>query len=524
MRPLLRHSAGLSIALLALIGLVQGQAGSASPAAGELQWRFSVKANTKASSTITAHNICRRPHEFEVVTQDLPVFMRLLAEPAFQVQPRTDHLFPVQFDATGLSPGLHEARVVIKCLTCHNEKTCSQDFQTLHIYMTVEAAPQIFESSRVLVTIRRGSEDMQATASSLAMAYGMKVEDISELDSLKSALIAYSLPAGADVLAKVAELESHSLTAQPDFLYSASALGQATEVPLPPAQLQYGPKLIRVDRLRGSLTGKGVKVALIDTGVDANHPSLQGRIVMQTDVTGRGFTADAHGTMLAGIIAATARGGTGIAGIAPDAEILSVKACHPLAPQGLPAQCWSGTLAKGLDFAIAKKVALINMSLGGPGGVEDKLLKQMVDAAAGRGMVVVAAAGNDGPQGKPGFPAALPNVVAVTAVDSQEQLYAIATTGDFVDLAAPGVEILSTSPGGKYLVSSGTSLAAAFVSGIAALVLEQQPGISPQALQSLLERTAKHLGRPGKDPQFGSGLVDACAAVAELRGNRNLCH
>jgi subtilisin family serine protease len=532
MRSAPRPFTGLLVALLALASLARAQERPATTAGGEFEWRFTIKANQTATSSISAQNICRQRHQFEIMTGDLPAFMRLLGEPGFPVQPHSEHSVPVQFDGTGLSPGLHEGKVIIKCLTCRAEKGCSQDFQRLHIYMTVEAqaAAPILVPGRVLVTIPLDSaKSAQATAGKLGAIYGMKVEEVSELRSLNVALIAYTLPEGADVLSKIAELASHSLASQPDFLYSTLEPVMPTREAGPQlssasAQLQYGRRLIRADRLRGSVTGQGVTVALIDTGVDAGHPALQGRIATQTDVTDKGFTADVHATLLAGIIAGDAENGGGIAGVAPGVKILAIKACHPLSPQAVPAQCWSMTLAKGLDFAIENKAAVINMSLGGPGGVADPLLKRMVDEATGRGIVVVAAAGNDGPQGKPGFPAALPNVVAVTAVDSKEQLYASATQGDFIDLAAPGVEILSTSPGGKFLVSSGTSLAAAFVTATAALILQEQPRLAPKALQTLLENTAKDLGPPGKDPQFGSGLVDACRAVAELTGNRNLCH
>src|SRR5262249_5193833 len=215
-----------------------------------------------------------------------------------------------------------------------------------------------------------------------------------------------------------------------------------------PSALEYGPKLIGADRLRGSVTGKGVKIALIDTGVDTSHPALMGKIAEQSDTTANGFTPDVHATLLAGIIAGETKGRAGISGIAPRATLLAIKACQPLAAHAAAAQCWSRTLARSVDLAIARRAAVINMSLGGPGGVEDPLLKRMVEEAVNRGAFVVAAAGNDGPKGKPGFPAALPNVVAVTAVDSKDHLFASATRGNFVDLAAPGVEIISTSPGG----------------------------------------------------------------------------
>jgi subtilisin family serine protease len=282
--------------------------------------------------------------------------------------------------------------------------------------------------------------------------------------------------------------------------------------------------MIGCDRLHGSVTGKGVKIALVDTGLDASHPALAGKIGEQADMTGKGFTADLHATMIAGImVSEPGRKSKGITGVAPGAEILAIKACQPLSPKTVAAQCWSLTLGKGLDFAIEKKAGVINMSLGGPPGTEDKLLKRMVDEAVNRGLPVVAAAGNDGPKAKAGLPAALPNVIAVTAIDANQQLYTRATRGDFVDLAAPGVEIISTSPGGKLSVASGTSMATAFVSATAALLLQVQPRLSPQSLRELLERTAKNLGHPGKDPEFGRGLVNACGAVAELKHDARLC-
>jgi subtilisin family serine protease len=277
--------------------------------------------------------------------------------------------------------------------------------------------------------------------------------------------------------------------------------------------LQYGRRLIRADQIGPEISGVGVKLAIVDTGLDAWHPALKGKIVGSIDTTGMGFTPDVHATLLAGIIGGQALKGEGISGVAPGAAILSIKACHPATPQDIAAQCWSRTLAKAVDYVIQDKARVINMSLGGPA---DKLLERLIDEAIDRGITVVAAVGNDGPDGQPSFPASLAKVVAVTAIDANEQLYPAATRGDFVQVAAPGVEIVSTAPGGKVMVSSGTSLATAFVSGTIALMLELRPRISPAEIQSILEHTAKDLGSPGKDPQFGNGLVDACRAVVEV--------
>jgi subtilisin family serine protease len=239
--------------------------------------------------------------------------------------------------------------------------------------------------------------------------------------------------------------------------------------------------------------------AVIDSGVDTSLAAER------ADFTGRKVTSDMHGTMIAGVIRE----------VAPLARILGYKACVPLSPQSVQASCSASALAKAMDRAIQQKARVINMSLAGP---KDKLVVMLVDAAVSGGAAVLAAVGNNGPQGPPGYPAALDNVIAVTAVDANEQLFRYATQGPFTDLAAPGVDILGTIPGNHQILLSGTSLATAYASGAAALLLQRQTNLEPSRLQALLERSAKELGPPGKDPQYGSGLLDACRAVSDLGG------
>lgn len=449
--------------------------------------------------------------------------MHLIGPSSFDVDAHTQHEFPVTFHSTGLQPGEYQGTVLIRCMTCKHESGCIQDRQVLRVFMRVEpgepANPQEFVPGRVLAVVPwDSSANVEAIARTLARAHGLRVVEINPLDSIHAALVVYALSSGSDVLARVTQLAPEVLIAQPDYLFRTSSAEQESNSR---AQLQYGPKLIRADLLQGLLTGKGVRVAIIDTGVDSHHPALEGKVAEQYDATATGFTPDVHATLLAGIIVSEPRDSSGILGIAPGAEILAIKACQPFASQTIQAQCWSLTLAKGLDFAMRKKARVINLSLSGP---NEKLLTRLIAEAISRGITVVAAAGNDGPHGQPSFPAALPQVIAVTAVDANKQIYPEATQGDFISLAAPGVEIVSTSPGGKVMVSSGTSFAAAFVTGTAGLVLEQQPQLSPSSLRSLLESTATDLGSPGKDSQFGSGLLNACQAVAQLRRDPRLCH
>jgi subtilisin family serine protease len=203
----------------------------------------------------------------------------------------------------------------------------------------------------------------------------------------------------------------------------------------------------------------------------------------------------------------------GIYGVAPEAELLAIRACRAVGPGKPDGVCTSEGLARGIDHALLNGAKVINLSLGGPA---DLLLPRLVDRAVGLGIVVVAAAGNGGPAAPAPFPAALPKVIAVTAVDAKGALYPKAIRGDFIDLAAPGVEIMTTMPGEQFNVFSGTSMATAHVSGVVALLLQLSPHTSPEEVQRTLEETAEDLGVPGKDRLYGSGRVDACRALKRL--------
>ena len=201
-------------------------------------------------------------------------------------------------------------------------------------------------------------------------------------------------------------------------------------------------------------------------------------------------------------------------------RIHSFKACHPRQPGGLAAQCWSSSLIKALDQAISAQLPIINMSVGGPPA---PLLQRLIQQAAKQGTLIVAAAGNGGPQARPVYPAAWPETLAVTAVDPNRQLYPRANRGRYIRLAAPGVDLITAAPAQGQPIVSGTSMAAAHVSGIAALLLEARPDTEPYALAKLLERHSQDLGAPGVDEQFGSGLVNACNSALELVGPGDLC-
>jgi subtilisin family serine protease len=209
---------------------------------------------------------------------------------------------------------------------------------------------------------------------------------------------------------------------------------------------------------------------------------------------------------VAGAIVAHAR----LMGSAPAARILAIRA-FGAAPKG--AESTSYVILKALDYAAAHGAQIVNMSFAGP---KDALIERGLAALAAKGILMVAAAGNAGPKSPPLYPAANTNVIAVSATDAQDKLFAASNRGGYIAISAPGVEIFLPAPDEKYQMSSGTSFSAAYVSGLAALMLERNPALKPDQVRALLMKTARDLGPPGRDDQFGAGEADAFAAVSAV--------
>jgi subtilisin family serine protease len=268
--------------------------------------------------------------------------------------------------------------------------------------------------------------------------------------------------------------------------------------------VQPAAQLWQLTTLHRASTGRGVTVAVIDSGVDANHPDLAGQIKLRRNfVDAYPDAAEAHGTAVAGIIAAREGNGQGIAGIAPGAKLLALRACWETA--GPPARCNSFTLGKAINFALMNDVGVINMSLGGP---KDRLLQALLDAALSRGVTLVGAADPFQPDG--GFPASHPGVIAA-ASDTQRAL----PPGS---LRAPGTDVPTALPGSRWGMVSGSSYAAAHVAGLAALILELRPDTAPARLRADLDGGVRIFpaGLAANTGQAGS--IDACAAIARAAG------
>ncbi|MFE0329598.1 type VII secretion-associated serine protease mycosin [Streptomyces sp. NPDC058960] len=271
---------------------------------------------------------------------------------------------------------------------------------------------------------------------------------------------------------------------------------------------------ILLDQLRAQATGKGVTVAVIDTGVDSSNRQLSAAVASgsKSYVGGSGTQdLEGHGTRVAGIIAARPMKGTGFEGIAPNAKILSLRYTGGENKQGN-----SGTMASAIRDAVAKGVDIINISSDTANKKDDPTLRSAVAAAVNAGALIVAAAGNDGADGASAdtFPASYPGVLAVAASDRNDERAFFSQAGDFVDVAAPGVGMVSTVPKGGQCTADGTSFAAPYVAGVAALLKEKHPNWTAAQIATRIEQTAQ---RPGRGPNrfIGWGVVDPVAALSD---------
>ena len=346
----------------------------------------------------------------------------------------------------------------------------------------------------------RVAQDAQREARRVGERYALHALSSWPIQALAMHCVVYEIRDGRNVAEVLAALKSdpgvvlaqplqefHTLTGPPPAGYND-----------PLYDLQTNLAALNVAEAQARSQGAGLKVALIDTAVDTAHPDLRGRILRT-----HSFVADAppgmrHGTAMAGIIAAAANNHVGIVGIAPLAQLEIFQACWQLAPDSDAAACNTFTLAQALAAAIASGAPLVNLSIGGP---PDALLAALVDQGQKRGITFVGALAG----AQDGFPAGVPGVIAVGA--SERPLPA----GAF---GAPSEHVLTTLPAGQYDFESGTSVAAAEITGVIALLMSASPTrLAPAAIPGLLgERN-----RPASaNAMPAPAVVDAAAALARL--------
>ncbi|MGD0505759.1 MAG: S8 family serine peptidase [Steroidobacteraceae bacterium] len=350
----------------------------------------------------------------------------------------------------------------------------------------------------------------QALMRSLARDYGLR--EISEwpIEPLHMHCAVLQIPDGADRAALLATISADPRIrlAQPLQTFAT----RSNDYNDPYVELQLGLRQMNVLEAHPWSTGDGVKVAIVDTGADIGHPDLRGRIAAAdnfVDADAGRFRRDRHGTEMAGAIAAVANNHEGIVGVAPGARLFVFKACWQLRDDADAASCNSFTLARALVAALDAHVQIINLSLTGP---DDPLLRDIIHEGLRRGVVFVGAASSvTNGRGLLHQPGVIEVASAETLSPSDTALY------------APGRDILTLMPGGRYDFATGDSIATAQVSGVVALLLAARHTLTADAAYKLLQSTSNH-------PASGSGIVaadstgavDACAAMTALLG-RGTC-
>ncbi|MDZ4843689.1 MAG: S8 family serine peptidase, partial [Hyphomicrobium aestuarii] len=386
----------------------------------------------------------------------------------------------------------------------------------------------------------------------VASRFNLEILDRWPIPLIGKRCIRYRIPDGRPLESVIAALRTTTDVSdpQPNYIYrqqqGAGSAGEADG-------LQYA--LAKVDHSAALrlATGRGAIVGVIDTGIDTNHPDLRHLTIATFDATastgtgpgtspgasrgksdsksdgkstgkGRNEThgtythgtdthgtdthgTDSHGTAIAGIIAA--QGLT--RGIAPAARIVSARAFAKTA--GGSGVATTLMLLRALDWTVGQNARIVNLSFAGP---NDPLLREAVTATSARNVIIVAAAGNNGASAPPVYPAAYDGVIAVTATDVDDRRYENANTGMYISIAAPGVDVLTATVDKSHGLQSGTSFAAAHITGIIALMLERDPELTAEEARALLSVSALDLGPAGADHEFGAGRANANAALRAM--------
>ena len=341
---------------------------------------------------------------------------------------------------------------------------------------------------------------------SLEADYGLREVTAWPIDPLHMHCAVLEVPADVDRNALLARMEHDPRIRLAQPLQTFATRTQSYNDPY--VGLQRGFAQMDVADAHTLSQGAGVKVAVIDTGVDMRHPDLRGVVTKAknfVDQDMQQFNRDRHGTEIVGVIAALANNREGIVGVAPRAQVWVFKSCWQLQPDSDAARCNSFTLAQGLVAALDAGAQVINLSLAGP---QDPLLHSLIQEGVHRGIIFVGAAGATA---QDGFLHQI-GVIEVAGMDSPRQ--------NDGRLYAPGADVLTLLPGGRYDFASGASLATAHVTGAVALILALHPGLNSTQVRDLFAKTSEQFadvdGREGN-------AVDACAALLAVAG-RGICN
>jgi subtilisin family serine protease len=378
------------------------------------------------------------------------------------------------------------------------------------------AIPRGAIAGELLIKLRPG-----AAISNQALARGPHAADLNRLLRGAGAGVARAIAPGGDTyrvrVRPTADLAALSaeLAANPDVAFAEPNYTRTImRTPDDPViGQQWALRDIRAYEAWDITTGGDITIAVLDTGVSRSHPDLSDKLLPGWDMYNNDDDPSddvGHGTYTAGVAAASTDNGTGIAGICWGCKILPVKVL------GSRGQGDDATIAAGIRWAVDQGARIISMSLGGPD--DTQVMRDAVAYARDHNALIIAASGNGQAEGNlPNYPAAYPNVLAVSATNSTDGVTGFSTTGSFVDIAAPGVGLWSTlwlrGEGDTYGVANGTSAACPHVAGAAALALSLRPDLTADQLAEVLQAGADDQGAPGRDPEYGYGRLNLLRTV-----------
>lgn len=339
----------------------------------------------------------------------------------------------------------------------------------------------------VLVTL----EGAAADAESLAAQFGLEVRSQRTSLLLGARFVRFGIPDGRSAETVLATLQAAGFgSAELNHVYALQAVK---------APLSYA--FDRIALAAPKANGKGVRIAVIDSATDRKHPALKGVFAGFFDSLPDRKVVDAsHGTSIDGLIA----GSGNAAGMAPKAKILHARAFEN-------GKSTMSAILDAFDWAVAQDARIVNMSFAGP---RNRMMEKACATAFGRGIILIAAAGNNGPGAPEAYPGAYPSVVAVTATNETDGLMPQANRGTYVYAAAPGVDVLAPVPGGGVDFVTGTSFAAAIATGAVANLIASDRTRDAAWVMRALADTARDLGPAGRDGDFGFGLIDVGAAAS----------
>ncbi len=390
-------------------------------------------------------------------------------------------------------------------------------FVTGEVLIKVKPGFQLSTQARVaLAGFAVADRSMNTTAQSLDQLLATVQPRQAELLSPGSATYRVIVPPEADVVQVAQAIAAHPAVefAEPN------ALRQIMRTPNDPfVREQWALTNIQAFEAWDITTGAEIVVAVIDTGVSSSHPDLTGKVLPGYDaITGsdRSEDVNGHGTAVSGLIAANTNNGKGIAGLCWGCRILPIKA---LSSQGVGDDA---SIARGIRHATDAGARIINLSLGGT--QDTRVLREAVEYAYDRGVLVVAASGNERQQGNAvNYPAAYPQVLAVSGTSNADTITGFSNTGSHIDIAAPSVGLWTTLVGEReYGPPNGTSFASPYVAGAAALVWTVRPDLSHVDVKCVLSASADDKGPPGWDEEYGWGRLNVFRAV-QLAQTYNGC-